>query len=485
MFTEIGLMNFLSFKNVKIDFMSRGNPLKYAMIYGENGSGKTNIIDSVAFLSGEMDSLNRMSEAPAASLGHRNNEDNPDDIDKQLDSLLSLFRKTVMNTDPRDIRKRYHSKSIEENTRVEYVFLVNGNKAIYTMEFDRNGRIVHEQLKHKINKGLGTFYSIFWDGTDTNVSINHELITDGGYRKELSDNIRKHWGNHSLLAIINADRKNLMSEYMRASVKKELLDIMDYISSLVVIENDRSGPLGKTYRYLSGKIESDRESDLDAMESVINKFFTRLYSHTVKVEFKRRDDGDYIHYRLVFHRKINGQVVEIDAVQESAGTLHLLGLVYPILASVTGSVVFIDELDNGIHDGLLIDLVGQVIQNIRGQLICTTHESMLLDVISPSSAFVIQVDGNGNKNISSIAAMENVHKNNSVQKRFLGGRYMGVPIPTMLMLDEISEDFHEEDIWRRSDDRCHRDSPWAIRDHPLPGDLQSVGFHQICYRFKG
>jgi AAA15 family ATPase/GTPase len=274
------------------------------------------------------------------------------------------------------------------------------------------------------------------------------LITDSGYRKELSEKIRQHWGNHSLLSIINVDRKKLMSEYIGESVKKELLDIMNYISSMVIIDNDNSNLFGNSSASLSGKIDSEKVAELDMAESILNKFFTRLYSHTEKVEFKRRNDGDSIRYKLVFHRKINGQIVEIDADNESAGTLHLLGLVRPILASVTGSVVFIDELDNGIHDNLLIDLVEQIIPHIKGQLVCTTHESMLLDVISPANAFVIQVDGNGNKNIASIASLENVHKNNSVQKRFLGGRYMGVPIPTMLMLDEIVEDFHEGDIWR-------------------------------------
>ena len=51
MFTRIVLDNFLSFGHVEFDLSGAyGKPLNYAFVYGENGSGKTNLVRSIAFL---------------------------------------------------------------------------------------------------------------------------------------------------------------------------------------------------------------------------------------------------------------------------------------------------------------------------------------------------------------------------------------------------------------------------------------------------
>lgn len=42
-------------------------------------------------------------------------------------------------------------------------------------------------------------------------------------------------------------------------------------------------------------------------------------------------------------------------------------------------VVAIDEIDNGIHDILLKSLISNLAQNIDGQLIMTTHNTMFLE----------------------------------------------------------------------------------------------------------
>ena len=51
MLSYIELKNFKSLTNVKIDFRGRNKkPKKMVFIYGENGSGKTNLIYSILFL---------------------------------------------------------------------------------------------------------------------------------------------------------------------------------------------------------------------------------------------------------------------------------------------------------------------------------------------------------------------------------------------------------------------------------------------------
>lgn len=42
--TRVVLDNFLSFGHLDFDLCGRDGPLGYALIYGENGSGKTNLV---------------------------------------------------------------------------------------------------------------------------------------------------------------------------------------------------------------------------------------------------------------------------------------------------------------------------------------------------------------------------------------------------------------------------------------------------------
>ena len=46
---RIVLDNFLSFGHVELDLLEKGSPKGSALIYGENGSGKTNLVESVKF----------------------------------------------------------------------------------------------------------------------------------------------------------------------------------------------------------------------------------------------------------------------------------------------------------------------------------------------------------------------------------------------------------------------------------------------------
>ena len=51
MFKRIELDNFRSFTHIVFDLEGAGGtPAPYALVYGENGSGKTDLVESVAFL---------------------------------------------------------------------------------------------------------------------------------------------------------------------------------------------------------------------------------------------------------------------------------------------------------------------------------------------------------------------------------------------------------------------------------------------------
>lgn len=66
---------------------------------------------------------------------------------------------------------------------------------------------------------------------------------------------------------------------------------------------------------------------------------------------------------------------------------------------------------------------------MKGQIIITTHNTMLLESELPKdSMYVFNVDSNSNKELLPISTFEErIHPNLNMRKRYLKGMYGGIP----------------------------------------------------------
>ena len=95
---------------------------------------------------------------------------------------------------------------------------------------------------------------------------------------------------------------------------------------------------------------------------------------------------------------IAGRTRELDFSLESTGTQSLIQQLPFMLVAVKGSVSIMDEFDTGIHDLLVKDLILSLEKNITGQLIITTHNTLLMESgLSKEYIYVINEIENGNK----------------------------------------------------------------------------------------
>lgn len=104
-------------------------------------------------------------------------------------------------------------------------------------------------------------------------------------------------------------------------------------------------------------------------------------------------------------------------------------------------MVVIDELDTGIHDLLVENLLNSIIDSIGGQLIVTTHNTMILDSeIDPEYIYTFVVDRDAKKELVPIVEFENrVHPNLNYRNRYLKGMYGGIPNIADIDFDELSD----------------------------------------------
>ena len=105
--------------------------------------------------------------------------------------------------------------------------------------------------------------------------------------------------------------------------------------------------------------------------------------------------------------------------------------------------VVYDEIDNGIHDLLLKNILESMVDDISGQLIITTHNSYLLESIDIKSVYLITVDYQGNKEVKCLDQYPRIQGTNNPRIMYLKGLFGGVPIVDSLdyglILNELQE----------------------------------------------
>ena len=138
---------------------------------------------------------------------------------------------------------------------------------------------------------------------------------------------------------------------------------------------------------------------------------------------------------------IAGKVRRISFANESAGTQQVLEIVRMLLGLFCGVTVVYDEIDNGIHDVLLNQIINSLTGEINGQLIITTHNTMLLEEMDPQSAYVIQVDYMGNKEIRCMADF--VQPNNNMRRKYVSGLFGGTPYIDGIDYDLIAQELDD------------------------------------------
>lgn len=145
--------------------------------------------------------------------------------------------------------------------------------------------------------------------------------------------------------------------------------------------------------------------------------------------YKRTYDEEQIQYQLIITKNIAGKPRDIDFALESTGTQSLIQQLPFMLVVVKGSVAVIDEFDTGIHDLLVKALTSSLYDSIEGQLIMTTHNTLLMESDIPKECiYVINEVESGEKEIQCILHYNNkIGEKNNIRKQYLLGKYTGIP----------------------------------------------------------
>ena len=426
MFEYIYLKNYKSFGEVRFDLTDKqGNPKKMVLIYGENGIGKSNLASAFFMLSETLRTMD-VRDIMQSILSER-----PDAINEEDFSRLIRLRYKDLETLVRENKM----VASDEPMLLEVGFRLNNRSGRYLIETDDN-QLIHERLEYVLAKNKGTYFDI----TPEKISISTKIFQDRASYNEIKSACSKFWGKHTLLSILLHESDDKANEYIKEQISDNFEAVLSFFTRMSCkikfgSYQERGGiclPHEIFGDFDEGNIFIKDEGLLDKTENMLNIFFKSAYRDVKKVFYKRIKKETSIHYQLMQTKTIAGKDRDIEFSMESTGTQYLLQLLPYMLVVVDGSVAVIDEFDTGVHDLLVKKLVQSLYATLTGQLIMTTHSTLLMEAKIPKECiYVINELEDGSKEIEPISHYDQkIHENTNIRNQYLKGAYKGIPAPS-------------------------------------------------------
>lgn len=424
MLIEFSIENFLSFKDLTtlsmvaaksfkehndshiIETNANFNLLKSAVVYGNNASGKSNLLEAMGFM-------------------------------KAI--VLNSFRDALMDNEEKKFpleKFALNTKTEEETSYFEISFIQNGTKYRYGFEIDYD-KIVAEWLFHTTSKEVYLFKRHNQD-----IEINKSAFKEGlGKGNDVKENVLF----LSLLATLGKEISTGIVDWFkkfnfvngihdrghkRYTIDKLKTDSQFFTWVLHFIKYLEISNLATTEEDVSEiDLESLRDKEKD--EEIIS-----LLSSIQKIQSKQPKRDQLITY----HRKYDENNVLIDTVpfnfdkQESEGTkklLYLLGPWYDVLQN--GKVLIVDELDSRLHGQLtsrLIDFFHKFNRS-NAQLICAVHDISLLkkEIFRRDQIWFVEKNQFGVSELVSLGNFktDKVRNKSAFDKNYFEGKYGAIP----------------------------------------------------------
>lgn len=441
MFTYIKAKNFKSLKNIEFNLnKTKIETNRFIAIYGENGSGKTNLVELFKLL--QQLTISRM-------------------IDVKLNMLPKEFfdlKEKVLDNTPIDMKPLWQlSLNLEEyrminedaDTEIEYGFKINNKEGFYSIKF--NTEIVEEKLYFFVNKQKGYYFKL----SKNDKELNKNIFMNEKYNEELKENIDKYWGKYSFLSLLAFEESEKNKEYVKNNISNKIYEIINKMITMTIHVNkwylkfmpDNYMKENILADLKSGVVSKNKIDEIKKYEKILNIFFKQAYADIKSVEYFIEEKDEKIKYKLYFNKMIGGNLKSIPIELESEGTKKIIEEFDTLIGAIMGETVIIDEIDNGIHDLLMKNIIISIKDEITGQLIITTHNTLLLEILPRECIYVLSTDYEGNKNINSIKEYGiKIQKNHNVRDLYFKGLFGGIPTTSFVDFEEIKYVLEDKEV---------------------------------------
>lgn len=435
MLSKVVLDNFRSFAHAELDLSGPdGRTLDHAAVCGENGSGKTSLVESVLFL---MESARTLAGRPwpvdwASGYNLVLGRD-PDDRD--LDGMIARLAAEYDGSDeirmPRTsmpiIAEKHSRIGSDDGIRAAYEF-VRGARFGYGLELDRDGRVLSEELTCRPWGRKPTVLYSLRRGEEP--SFHRMFFRDAGYGSCFRDLVSDSWGDHTALSILVSETADDRGQ-MEGMVCPWALAFLDCLAEVRILTSG-SGDLFPDMEW--GVMNDDDRIVLKAYQMAASEFLRCIDPDIREVRHVRHGPRgrDCFCYRTHVRRLIDGECRLVPIESESSGIWRALEILPYLMELYRGRTVLVDDADAWLHPDLLDGILEQALDDDHGQLIMTVRS--LPDAVEAGHAFaVVRTDGGGREVRPIDVAVEGEGR--------LDGGCRGIPNPYWVDMSMIVNEF--------------------------------------------
>ena len=394
--------------------------LRFSAIYGANGSGKSNLIKTISLLE-------------------------------------TMVEEGKLPSDIEDLKFKLEEENSKLPISIGAEFIANNNAYFYTITFDE-GKILNEYLAHShknndelifdrnINNDIQSikFYKDYYKSdkeklfaevlAEKLVQPNELLITF--LSKKYPEDFKPiktayNWFDETLV-IIKPDPK----PDGIAHILDNDTSIMDFANKFIPSLNTGISKIEikkQKFEEFFGKEDLKlRKRIIDAIKTEPNKLSILTHSDTGEEVAMVYENDEIIAKRIITqHTNYEGKNIEFNIGQESDGTKRLIDYIPAFQEIINNDKVYvIDEIERSIHPITIKEIVTKLAldEQVKGQLIFSTHESNLLDqnILRPDEIWFAQKDLDGSSKIYSLSDFK-IHNTIDIENGYLKGRFGGIP----------------------------------------------------------
>lgn len=386
--------------------------LKLTTLYGANAAGKSNLVKAMALL-----------------------------------QRVVLYDESVSSIT--DNRFKLSRLDLSDDQIIAVEFVKNDLCFLYAIKVN-NGRVAVEELYLSGKNKDELIYKRVTNNNNTTIQFSQEFESNEKnmiLKSVLIDEFVK--ADLTVLKLLaNRKIKQLSMVKIAYDWFKDNLVIMPPDSKpstlLHRIENDKE--FGKFVRGLLNSFHVGI-AGVDVVKTQVNKlggqsivgrewnkrFRNNAFNTSQEFQFSSEEDEVWVKYLQISHKNSvsAGNSIPFDISEESDGTVKLLNLLPAIYDVIYKKYVYIiDEIERSIHPSLIKELIRKfsLDEESKGQLIFTTHESVLLDqsIFRQDEIWFAEKDSGGCTDLYPLSKYKE-HKTIDIRKGYLEGRYGGIP----------------------------------------------------------
>ena len=358
--------------------------LKSAVLYGANGSGKSNFIDAISFVKFLV--VNSVSNTPGQGI-------------RQVPHKIDGYRKESV----------YSIQFVTNNIRYAYGFSL------------KEMLVVDEYLYY------------FPNGRQTKIFERsfEEFSAGSKFRGKLN----------TCKDVLKSNRLLLTCAANFSSVE-EIIDAYRFFAEELVIYTP--GNEENWMNYSLYQMHKDKRIK-DAVITFMNDLGVGIKDVEVTLDDKQFESSNFNfllneYKNSLLKNKIDAKIIydsfETDLIdEESSGVKRLFGMLCPLIDIMTdGKVLVCDEIGSGLHESLVFGLVKlfmEVNSDKYAQMIFTTHETGLLnlDIFRRDQIWFTELkEDDRSTDLYSLVEIKNVRKEDNFKRGYISGKYGAIPM---------------------------------------------------------